>query len=158
MANTYVKAAAGSVAVPETAQYVKGNDQALHAMRQEYEYQHRLKDGSLTEYEDVWVLQAEYGPPWITVPGVSLSQGPELIGSTTYTVGWTIATDSGDAAYAWNVRVEWYKAGVRQFTDVVPQSAGGKQRTDFNVQDQIQCVLGYVNSNGSGDTVPTDTV
>lgn len=140
-----------------TALRVKGADQGAHLVRALYQYQRRLKDGSLTEYETVWVKIAEYSPPWLTVPGVSLSQGSEVLGPTTYIVGWTIATSTGAAAYAWNIRVDWYKAGVFQVSDIVPQSAGGKQRT-YNAQDQIYAIVGYVSAQGSGATVQTPTV
>lgn len=136
---------------------VKAPDQNLHLVKAAYQYQLVPIDGSLTDFELKWVKLEDYAVPWITVPGASLSQGSEVLGPTTYTCGWTIATDSGDAAYPWNVRVQWYKLGVLQDTDLVPQSAGGAHQT-FNAQDQISCVLGYVNSNGSGDTVSTDTV
>lgn len=110
------------------------------------------------EYDLLWD-RADYEAPTVSVPGVGIGKGPELLGPSTHTVDWTTSSTSPQQSY--NVRVRWYVdtgfGASLDATDEVNQSVGAVSRT-YNVSDDVYAVVDYTNAAGDGPDTTTPTI
>lgn len=131
----------------------EGNPAAWYGLKQLYVMEWVETEPGV--YTKTWRQVGDWEAPTVTVPGVGITQGSSF-DPPDAKVYWTVV-GSGDYRYSYSVRVEWYRNGVYDWADQVPQSTGNVTRF-FSMWDQVYAVVRYVNSAGSGPTTQTATL
>lgn len=105
-------------------------------------------------YEVFWRYLKSYTPPEDPVPSVVFGRDSAKVGPSVHTVSW--GTPVGRNVH-FDVRVEWWVNGIRDYVQDVSPNTRNASRT-YDVSDNVYCKVAYTNTAGTGPWTQTATI